>query len=121
MPAAATLLVVDGHAGVRHALAVRLRRAPHIETVHTAGTLPEALALARAHAPHLAICDPRSLGGDTLDAVRQIRREVAHVLVLATTLHEREQEALLRAGAAAVLLKGDTHRLLGEIAALATP
>ena len=119
MPSPHTLLVVDGHTGVRLALSERLRRAPRIGAVHAAGTLHEALALARAHAPHAAICDPTTVGADMADAVRQLRREVAHVLVLGAVVLDHERAALLGAGANAVLLKGDTTRLLEEIAALA--
>jgi DNA-binding NarL/FixJ family response regulator len=115
-----SLLVVDGHAGVRQALAGRLHRAPSIGAVHVAGTLHEAVALARTHAPHLAICDPRTVGEDIADVVRLLRREVRHVLVLTTSLLDHEHTAVREAGSAAVLLKGgETARLLEAIAALA--
>jgi CheY-like chemotaxis protein len=118
--AAAPLLVVDGHAEVRQALARRLRRVPGIGSVHTAGTLREAVVLARAHTPHVAICDPRTVGGDSAGVVRRICREVGHVLVYSTSLPDHERQVLLRAGAAAVLLKGsETAHLLVAVVALA--
>ena len=108
MPRAPTLLVVEGHPGVRHWLVAWLARAPGIGTVQTAGTLDEALTLAHAHTPDLAICEPKTVGGESAAVVRRLRHEVAHV-----------RTALLGAGATAVLLKGDSAGLLREIAARA--
>jgi DNA-binding NarL/FixJ family response regulator len=113
-----TLLLVDGHHLVREALAHRLRRAPGIDAVHAANTLQDAMHLAHSHAPHVVVCDPRTIGGDGAEAVRRLRREVRHVVVLTSSLLPDEAAALAEAGSAVLLFKGvDFPSLLEAIRA----
>src|SRR5581483_973329 len=105
MPTPIAVLLVEGHPRVREALARALRRAPGIGPVHEAGTLQDGVLMAREHAPRVAICDPRTVGGDSAAVVRQLRPEVRHVVVLAASLLDHERQALA-ASASAVLLKG---------------
>jgi DNA-binding NarL/FixJ family response regulator len=120
MPTPITLLLVDGHHRVREALAQRLSRAAGIDAVHATNALPAAAHLAREHAPQVVVCDPRTIGEDGAEVVRQLRREVRHVVVLTSSLLDHERQALAEAGSAVLLFKGvDFPSLLEVIGALA--
>lgn len=103
---AMTLLLVDGHAGVRGALAARLRQEAAVGAVTTAATLEAALQLAHAHPPDVVLYDPRTVPGDADNAVRQLARACRRVVILTSSLRPGEAHALPRAGAAALLFKG---------------
>jgi DNA-binding NarL/FixJ family response regulator len=99
-----TLLLVDGHDGVRTALAATLRRAG-FGVVAEARTVAAALWHAREHAPQLVLIDPRTVQGDMLEAIRLLGQEGRHVLVYTSSLLH-EEEALLAAGGARIAFKG---------------
>jgi DNA-binding NarL/FixJ family response regulator len=99
-----TLLLVDGHDGVRTVLAAALRRAG-FGVVAEARTVAAALRQAREQAPHLVLFDPRTVQGDALEAIRLLGEEGRHVLVYTSSLLH-EEEALLAAGGARVAFKG---------------
>jgi DNA-binding NarL/FixJ family response regulator len=101
-----TVLLVDGHAGVRAALADRLCQAPGVGAVTATSTLEAAVQLARDVAPDVVLYDPRTVAGNAADGVRLLGQGGRPVVVLTSSLLEDERAALLRAGAAAVLLKG---------------
>jgi DNA-binding NarL/FixJ family response regulator len=101
-----TVLLVDGHAGVRAALADRLCHAPGVGAVTTTGTLEAAVQLAQDVAPDVVLYDPRTVAGKAADGVRLLGQGGRPVVVLTSSVLEDERAALLRAGAAAVLLKG---------------
>jgi DNA-binding NarL/FixJ family response regulator len=109
-----TVLLLDGHRGVREALTQRLRHAPGIGHVATATTLDTALQVARDRAPQVVLYDPRTVAGDAAEAVQRLQQVVGHVIVLTSSLLDDEAAALRRAGAAALVLKGT------EISALLT-
>jgi DNA-binding NarL/FixJ family response regulator len=101
-----TVLLVDGHAGVRAALTDRLCHAPGIGAVTATSTLEAAVQLAQDVAPDVVLYDPRTVAGKAADGVRLLGQGGRPVVVLTSSLLEDERAALLRAGAAAVLLKG---------------
>jgi DNA-binding NarL/FixJ family response regulator len=101
-----TVLLVDGHAGVRAALADRLCHAPRVGAVTATSTLEAAVQLARDVAPDVVLYDPRTVAGNAAAGVRLLGQGGRPVVVLTSSLLEDERAALLRAGAAAVLLKG---------------
>jgi DNA-binding NarL/FixJ family response regulator len=101
-----TVLLVDGHAGVRAALADRLRHAPGVGAVTATSTLEAAVQVARDVAPDVVLYDPRTVAGDAALGVRLLGQGDQPVVVLTSSLMDDERAALLRAGAAAVLLKG---------------
>ena len=101
-----TVLLVDGHAGVRVALTDRLCHAPGVGAVTATGTLEAAVQLAQDLAPDVVLYDPRTVAGNAADGVRLLGQGGRPVVVLTSSLLEDERAALLRAGAAAVLLKG---------------
>ena len=101
-----TVLLVDGHAGVRAALADRLCHAPGVGAVTATGTLEAAVQLSQEVIPDVVLYDPRTVAGNGADGVRLLGQGGRPVVVLTSSLLEDERAALLRAGAAAVLLKG---------------
>ena len=116
-----TVLLVDGHAGVRAALTDRLRQAPGVGTVTATSTLEAAGQLAPDVAPDIVLYDPRTVAGDAAQGVRLLGHGGHPVVVLTSSLLEDERMALLRAGAAAVLLKGTAvPTLLAAMAAALT-
>lgn len=106
MSQAMTLLLVDGHAGVRTALAARLRQDSAVAVVETAATLEAALQLAQERPPEVVLYDPRTVPGDPVAAVRQLAREGWRVVILTSSLRNGEAQTLPQAGAVAVLFKG---------------
>ena len=100
-----TVLVLDGHEGVRTALAHRLERAPGLRAVVVAD-LATALHLAGELLPDAVVCDPKTLATDAAETVRLLAMGGAPVVVFTSTLRDGEPDALARAGAAALLLKG---------------
>lgn len=111
---ATTLLIVDGHAGVRVALARRLRQAPGIKAAVAVGDLDAAVRLAAQLLPEVIVCDPRTLPAAPADVVRVLAATGAAVVVLTSSLDEGEAAALERAGARAVVLKGSALTTLVE-------
>jgi len=58
---ATTLLIVDGHVGMRMALARRLGQAPGITAAVAVNDLDAAVRLAAQLLPEVIVCDPRTL------------------------------------------------------------
>jgi DNA-binding NarL/FixJ family response regulator len=101
-----TLLIVDGHQGVREALLRRLQHAPGIQAVAAVGSIELAVRLAQELAPDTVLYDPKTMEGDAVEAIGRLAAGGRSVIVLTSSLDEGEETALARAGAAAILLKG---------------
>ncbi len=101
-----TVLLVDGHQGVRAALTTRLTGLPGVRTVAQAPTIDDALRMAQEDAPDVALYDPLTVGADPAEAVLRLRRTGCPVVVLTSSVLETEEKALLHAGVAGILLKG---------------
>lgn len=106
MSQAMTLLLVDGHAGVRTALATRLRQERAVAGVDVAATLTAGITLAQEQHPDLILYDPRTVPGEAVSTVRQLAQQGRPVVILTSSLRDDEARTLPHAGAAAVLLKG---------------
>jgi DNA-binding NarL/FixJ family response regulator len=110
------LLIVDGHPGVRAALARRLQHTPGIGAVVAVGCLGAALHVAAECAPDAVIYDPRTVRGNAAEMIGQLTTGGRAVVVLTSSLLDGEAAVLARAGAAAVLLKGcGIAELVGRI------
>ena len=97
------LVLVDGHAGVREALARRLRRAYTVTAVDGLAAAGEVL---RRLSPAAVIVDPRTIAAWSDHALALLGRAGRPVIVLTSSLLEGEEGRLHRAGAAVILLKG---------------
>jgi DNA-binding NarL/FixJ family response regulator len=110
------LLIVEGHDGVRRGLATALGRAPAVSVLGAAAHLSEALPLIARQAPDVVLFEPRTTAGAPLAALQRLVGAGRPVVVLTSSLLDGEGEAFLRAGAAAVALKGDhTAALLATL------
>jgi DNA-binding NarL/FixJ family response regulator len=116
VPLKTRILLADDHAMVRRGLRLVLDAEPDLEVVAEAGDGAEALDLAVAQDPHLAILDvsmPRLTG---LQAARELSRRLPELRILMLSMHDNERyffEAL-RAGASGYVLKSSADRDLVE-------
>jgi DNA-binding NarL/FixJ family response regulator len=108
MSTSITLLIVDGHPGVREALLQRLQHVPGVGTVAAVGNIGAGVRLAQEFAPDAVIYDPKTVAGDAAEAIRQLSAGGCPVVVLTSSLLEDEGAVLARAGAALLLLKGSS-------------
>jgi DNA-binding NarL/FixJ family response regulator len=101
-----TILLLDGHDGVRAALAARLRHTNGVGMVEATGDLADALCMVKATAPDAVIYDPHTVRASADEAIPRLAGGVRPVIVLTSSLVGDEAAALTRAGATALLLKG---------------
>lgn len=110
------ILLADDHALVRRGVRLILDGEPDLEVIGEAADGAEALALAAADPPDLAVLDiamPRMTG---LQAARELSRTQPALKILVLTMYDNEQfffEAL-RVGAAGYVLKSAADRDLVE-------
>jgi DNA-binding NarL/FixJ family response regulator len=115
------VLLADDEVIVRTGVKAILAAAPDIEVVAEAGDGREALELARAHRPDVALLDIRMPVLDGLAAAARFRQVVPDVaVVMLTTFSEDEYiAAALDSGASGFLLKsGDPYELMAAVRAV---
>lgn len=116
MSTSMTLLIVDGHQGVREALAQRLQHVPGIGAVVAVDCIGAAIHRAHECAPDAVIYDPKTVAGNAAEMIRNLTTGGRPVVVLTSSLLEGEAAMLAGAGAAAVLLMGSgIAELVGRI------
>jgi DNA-binding NarL/FixJ family response regulator len=118
MAMALEILIVDGHDRVRAALTRRLQRTPGVAVLGAVAAVPAAVELSRKLAPDVVLYEPKTIQGDPMAGLHALLAAGHPVAVWTSSLRRGEPEALLCAGAAAVLLK-DTN-LAPLLAALTT-
>ncbi|MEA2676525.1 MAG: hypothetical protein QOJ81_666, partial [Chloroflexota bacterium] len=101
------LLVVDDHEIVRQGLVAMLQRRPNFQVVAQAGTVAEAIEMARRHQPDLVVMDVRLPDGSGIEACRDIRAEMPGTRVVILTSYPDEEAVFsaIVAGASGYLLK----------------
>jgi len=101
------LLVVDDHEVVREGLVAMLDRRPGFQVVAEAGTVAEALEMARKFQPDLVVMDVRLPDGSGIEACREIRAEMPQTRVVMLTSYPDEEAVFsaIVAGASGYLLK----------------
>ncbi|WP_283135926.1 response regulator [Rhizohabitans arisaemae] len=115
------VLLADDEVLVRAGVRAILGTAPDLRVVAEAGNGREALELARAHRPDVALLDIRMPVLDGLDAASELRRAAPQVaVVMLTTFSEDEYIArALEGGASGFLLKsGDPYELMAAVRAV---
>ena len=83
------VLLADDEHLIRGALAALLSLEEDITVVAEAATGPEALAMARAHAPDVAVLDLEMPGADGVKVATSLRTELPGCRVLIVTSHGR--------------------------------
>ena len=101
------VLVADDHGVVREGIRHVLEREPGFVVVAAAGTASEAIRLAVAYTPDVAVVDISMPGGSGLDAVGRIRESLPDTRVLMLSMHDNPEylRESVRAGAHGYLLK----------------
>jgi DNA-binding NarL/FixJ family response regulator len=101
------LLVVDDHEVVRQGLVAMLERRPGFQVVAEAGTVADAIDMARKHQPDLVVMDVRLPDGSGIEACREIRAEMPGTRVVILTSYPDEEAVFsaIVAGASGYLLK----------------
>lgn len=101
------ILVVDDHPIVRDGLVAILSGVDGFEVVGEAADGVQAVRLALALEPDVAVMDLRMPGGGGVDAVREIRRQGLRTAVLVLTTYDTDADtvAAIEAGAIGYLLK----------------
>jgi DNA-binding NarL/FixJ family response regulator len=115
------VLIVDDHADVRHALAVRLGSAPDVAVVGEIDDADAALQQNESLRPDVLLVETKRTDGRGLELVSRLAHSEAgtKIIVLTSYLSEWEQWAAFRAGALRYLLKDiDTAQLLEQIRAV---
>ena len=101
------LLIVDDHEIVRQGLVAMLSRRPGFQVVAEAGTVAEAIEMARKFQPDLVVMDVRLPDGSGVEACREIRAEFPSTRVVMLTSYPDEEAVFsaIVAGASGYLLK----------------
>ncbi len=106
MDGPSSVLLIDGHHGVRTSLVRRLGREPRIGAIAEAGDLAGALHEARAMRPDVVVVDPNTVGEDPGHVIRTLAALGRPVVVLTASIIGHEAQLLHEAGAVVLLLKG---------------
>ena len=117
-PAAITVVLADDHAVVRKGLRLLLEAEPGLHVVAEAGTVPDALRMARAHRPSVLVLDLNMPGGSSLEAIPTILDETENTVIVVLTMQNDPAFArqALQAGALGFVLKeAADDELLGAI------
>jgi DNA-binding NarL/FixJ family response regulator len=103
----ARVLIVDDHPAVREALTLRIAAQPGWEVCGEAADVAEALRVAAATSPDVAVIDIGLKGGSGLDLIRRLRDRDDHVRMIVWSMFSEElyAERALRAGAVGYLTK----------------
>jgi signal transduction histidine kinase len=102
------VLIAEDEPAVREAMADLVSSDPSMLVVGTAGDADEAIQIARAEKPDVALIDVKMPGGGGPRATREIRRESPQTQVVALSAYEDRRTVLemLRAGVVGYVVKG---------------
>jgi DNA-binding NarL/FixJ family response regulator len=102
------VLIAEDEAAVREAMADLVSSDPGMLVVGTAADAEEAIRLAEAERPDVALIDVKMPAGGGARAAREIRRASAHTHVVALSAYEDRRTVLemLRAGVVGYIVKG---------------
>jgi EAL domain-containing protein (putative c-di-GMP-specific phosphodiesterase class I)/DNA-binding NarL/FixJ family response regulator len=106
------VLIAEDEPGVRQALAELITGESSLELVAAAGHATQAVELAQAHRPDVALLDVKMPGGGGQRAAKGIRASSPQTRVLALSAYDDRSSVLemLRAGAVGYLIKGSSPR-----------
>jgi len=112
-----TVVLADDHAVVRKGLRLLVEAEPGLRVVAEAGTVPDALRMARAHRPDVLVLDLTMPGGSSLAAIPTILEQTTTAIVVLTMQNDPSfARQALQAGALGFVLKeAADDELLGAI------
>jgi len=107
IPPCRTIMVVDDHILFREGLTSLIRSIPGFEVVGSAGSVYEAISLARELSPEIILMDFAMPDGTGVDATRAILLELPQCKIVFLTMYESDDKLFdaLRAGAKGYLPK----------------
>ena len=113
-----TVVLADDHAVVRKGLRLLIEAEPGLSVVAEAGTVPDAMRMARAHRPNVLVLDLNMPGGSSLEAIPTLRTEAPMTAIVVLTMQNDPSFArqALQSGALGFVLKeAADDELLGAI------
>jgi len=113
-----TVVLADDHAVVRKGLRMLVDAEPGLRVVAEAGTVPDALRMARAHRPAVIVLDLNMPGGSSLEAIPTFLEDAPTTAIVVLTMQNEPSFArqALQAGALGFVLKeAADDELLGAI------
>lgn len=121
MPAKSKILVADDHPLVREWLTKLINAEPDLEVCGQASNAREALGLAAAHSPRIAVVDISLEGSSGIELIKDIRALHPQVSALILSMHDETlyAERAMRAGAAGYIMKREaTSKVLDALRAI---
>ena len=108
------IIIVDDHDAVRRGVRTLVESRPNLQVVGEAANGREALELAIATSPDIAILDYSLPELNGLDLSHQLKKHLPRIEILLYTMHDREDVIIeiLRAGVRGFVLKSDTEKHL---------
>ncbi len=108
------LLLVDDQPAVQRGLKMRFALEPDLEVVGEAGSVAEAISLARALHPDVVLIDIEMQGMNGILAIAALRQVAPHSAVVIFTLYDDAalRERARKVGAAALVAKHQTEEAL---------
>jgi two-component system response regulator NreC len=102
-----TVVLADDHAVVRKGLRLLVEAEPGLRVVAEAGTVPDAVRMAKAHRPTVLILDLNMPGGSSLDEIPALRQDVPGTAIVVLTMQDDPSFArqALQSGALGYVLK----------------
>ena len=113
-----TVVLADDHAVVRKGLRLLLEAEPGMQVLAEAGTVPDAVRMAKAHRPNVLVLDLNMPGGSGLEAIPTILEQPEPTAIVVLTMQNDPSLArqALQAGALGFVLKeAADDELLGAI------
>jgi two-component system response regulator NreC len=113
-----TIVLADDHTVVRKGLRLLLETEPGMRVKAEAGTVPDALRMARAHRPDVLVLDLNMPGGSGLAAIPDLRDQAPMTAIVVLTMQDDPSFArtALQNGALGFVLKeAADDELLGAI------
>ena len=111
-------MLADDHAVVRKGLRLLVEAEPGMHVLAEAGTVPDALRMAKAHRPSVLVLDLNMPGGSSLEAIPTILEQARATAIVVLTMQNEPSFArqALQAGALGFVLKeAADDELLGAI------
>src|SRR4051794_38260126 len=102
-----TVVIADDHAVVRKGLRLLVDAEPGLRVVAEAGTVPDAVRMAKAHRPNVLVLDLNMPGGSSLEAIPTMRADAPMVAIVVLTMQSDPSFArqALQSGALGFVLK----------------
>jgi two-component system, NarL family, response regulator NreC len=116
-----TVVIADDHAVVRKGLRMLVDSEPDLRVVAEAGTVPDALRMARAHRPAVLVLDLNMPGGSSLQEIPTILEQAPTTAIVVLTMQNDPSFArqALQSGARGFVLKESADDELLEAIRLA--